>query len=61
MVYALLSGNRAIAFDLGVVVLRVDWLRAARGLPDCAIGWVLVLCGAFVVADALIRMSIGGA
>lgn len=64
IVYALLSGNwgiGAIAFGLGAVVLGVDRLRVARGRPERAIGWVLVLCGAFVVVDALIWMSIGGA
>lgn len=64
IVYAMLSGNwgiGAIAFGLGAVVLGLDRLRVARGRPDRAIGWVLVLCGAFVVADALIWMSIGGA
>lgn len=64
VVYALLSGNwgiGAIAFGLGAVVLGVDRLRVARGRPERAIGWVLVLCGAFVVVDALIWMSIGGA
>jgi hypothetical protein len=64
IVYALLSGNwgnRAIAFGLGAVVLGLDRLRAAQGRPQRVIGWVLVLCGAFVVADALIWMSIGGA
>jgi hypothetical protein len=42
-------------------VLGLDRLRAARGRPERAIGWVLVLTGAFVVVDALIWMSIGGA
>jgi hypothetical protein len=62
--YALLSGNwgiGAIAFGLGAVVLGLDRLRAARGRSERAIGWVLVLCGAFVVVDALIWMSTGGA
>jgi hypothetical protein len=46
---------------LGTVVLRLDRLRVARGRSEHAIGWVLVLCGAFVVVDALIWMSIGAA
>ena len=64
MVYALLSGNwgiGAIAFGIGAMVLGLDRLRVARGRPERAIGWVLVLCGAFVVVDAVIWMSIGGA
>jgi len=64
IVYAMFSGNwgvGAIAFGLGAVVLGLDRLRAARGRPERAIGWVLVLTGAFVVVDALIWMSIGGA
>jgi hypothetical protein len=64
MVYALVSGNwgiGAIAFGLGAAVLGLDRLRVARGRPERAIGWVLVACGAFVVVDALIWMSIGGA
>ena len=64
IVYALVSGNwgiGAIAFGLGAVVLGFEWLRAARGRPERAVGWVLVACGAFVVVDALIWMSIGGA
>ena len=64
IIYALLSGNwgiGAIAFGLGAVVLGLDRLRVARGRPERAIGWVLVLCGAFVVVDALIWISIGGA
>ena len=64
IVYALLSGNwgiGAIAFGIGAMVLGLDRLRVARGRPERAIGWVLVLCGAFVVVDALIWMSIGGA
>jgi hypothetical protein len=51
IVYALLSGNwaiGAIAFGLGAVVLGLDRLRVARGRPERAIGWVLVLCGVFV-------------
>jgi hypothetical protein len=64
ILYALLSGNwgiGAIAFGLGAGVLGLDRLRVARGRAERAIGWVLVLCGAFVVVDALIWMSIGGA
>jgi hypothetical protein len=64
VVYALLSGNwgiGAIAFGLGAAVLGLDRLRGTRSRPERAIGWVLVLCGAFVVVDALIWMSIGGA
>jgi hypothetical protein len=64
IVYAMVSGNwglGAIAFGLGAVVLGFERLRAARDRPDRAIGWVLVLCGAFVVIDALIWMSTGGA
>jgi len=64
IVYAMLSGNwgiGAITFGLGAVVLGMDRLRVARGRPERAIGWVLVLTGAFVVVDALIWMSIGGA
>ena len=64
MVYALVSGNwgiGAIAFGLGAAVLGLDRLRVPRSRPERAIGWVLVLCGAFVVVDALIWMSIGGA
>ena len=64
MLYALLSGNwgiGAIAFGLGAVVLGLDRLRVAQGRPERAIGWVVVACVAFVVVDALIWMSIGGA
>ena len=64
MVYALASGNwgiGAIAFGLGAVVLGLDLLRVVRGRPERAIGWVLVLCGAFVVVDALVWIAIGGA
>jgi hypothetical protein len=64
MVYALVSGNwaiGAIAFGLGAAVLGIDRLRRTRSRPERAIGWVLVLCGVFVVVDALIWMSIGGA
>ena len=64
IVYALVSGNwgiGAIAFGLGAAVLGLERLRVARGRPERAVGWVLVACGAFVVVDALIWMSIGGA
>jgi hypothetical protein len=64
IVYAMASGNwglGAIAFGLGAAVLGFERLRRARGRPDRAIGWVLVVCGAFVVVDALVWMSIGGA
>jgi hypothetical protein len=64
IVYALVSGNwgvGAIVFGFGSVVLGLDRLRVARGRPERAIGWVLVACGAFVVVDALIWISIGGA
>ena len=64
IVYALVSGNwgiGAIAFGLGAAVLGLERLRAALGRPERAVGWVLVACGAFVVVDALIWMSIGGA
>ena len=64
IVYALLSGNweiGAIAFGLGAVVLGVDRLRAGQGRPERAIGWVLVLCGTFVMVDSLIWMLTSGA
>jgi hypothetical protein len=64
IVYALVSGNwgiGAIVFGLGAVVLGLERLRAARDRPDRAIGWLLMLCGAFVVVDALIWIAIGGA
>ncbi len=64
IVYALVSGNwgvGAIAFGLGAVVWGLDRLRVARGRPERAIGWVLMLCGTFVVVDALIWIAIGGA
>ena len=54
-------GIGAIAFGLGAAVLGLDRLRVPRSRPERAIGWVLVLCGAYVVVDALIWMSIGGA
>jgi hypothetical protein len=59
-----MSGNwgiGAIAFGLGAAVLGLEYLRAARECSERAIGWVLVLGGAFVVVDALIWISIGGA
>jgi hypothetical protein len=64
IVNALVSGKRgigAIAYGHGAAVLGLDRLRGTRSRPERAIGWVLVLCGAFVVVDALIWMSIGGA
>ena len=64
IVYALLSGNwgiGAIAFGLGAVVLGLDRLRVAGSRSDRVIGWVLVLCGAFAMVDAVIWMAIGGA
>jgi hypothetical protein len=64
IVYALLSGNwgiGAISFGLGAAVLGLDRLRVPRSRPERAIGWVLVLCGVFVVVDAVIWMSIDGA
>lgn len=64
IVYALVSGSwgiGAIAFGFGAVVLGLERLRAVRGRPERAIGWVLVACGVFVVVDALIWMSIGAA
>jgi hypothetical protein len=59
-----MSGNwgiGAIAFGLGAAVMGLECLRAARVRSERAIGWVLVLCGAFVVVNALTWMSIGGA
>ncbi len=59
-----MSGNwgiGAIAFGLGAAVLQLECLRAAWVRSERTIGWVLVLCGAFVVVDALIWISIGGA
>ncbi len=64
IVYAMLSGNwgiGAIAFGLGAVVLGLDRIRMAQRRSDRAIGWVLVLCGAFAMVDALIWIAIGGA
>ena len=54
-------GIGAIAFGLGAAVLGLEYLHAAWVRSERAIGWVLVLCGAFVVVDALIWISIGGA
>ena len=59
-----MSGNwgiGAIAFGLGAAALGLEYLRAAWVRSERAIGWVLVLCGAFVAVDALIWISIGGA
>jgi uncharacterized membrane protein len=64
IVYALLSGNwgiGAIVFSLGAVVLGSDRLRVAQSRSDRAIGWVLILSGVFVMVDAMIWMSVGGA
>jgi hypothetical protein len=64
IVYALLSGNwgiGAIVFSLGAVLLGSDRLRVAQSRSDRAIGWVLILSGAFVMVDAMIWMSVGGA
>jgi hypothetical protein len=64
IVYALLSGNwgiGAIVFSLGAVVLGSDRLRVAQSRPDWAIGWVLILSGVFVIVDAMIWTSVGGA
>jgi hypothetical protein len=64
LVYAMVSGNwgiGAIAFSLGVVLLGLDRLVVAQSRSERAIRWVLVLCGAFVIVDALIWMAIGGA
>ncbi|HVF00265.1 MAG TPA: hypothetical protein VNA27_02860 [Rubrobacteraceae bacterium] len=64
LVYAMLSGNwgiGAIVFSLGAVVLGSDQLRMAQSRSDRAIGWVLILSGVFVMVDAMIWMSVGGA
>jgi uncharacterized membrane protein len=64
ILYALLSGNwgiGAIVFGLGAVVLGSDRLRVAQSRSDRAIGWVLIATGAFVMVDAIIWISIGGA
>lgn len=64
LVYAMLSGNwgiGAIVFSLGAVVLGSDQLRVAQSRSDRAIGWVLILSGVFVMVDAMIWMSVGGA
>jgi uncharacterized membrane protein len=62
--YALLSGNwwiGAIVFSLGAVLLGSDRLRVAQSRSDRAIGWVLILSGVFVIVDAIIWISVGGA
>jgi hypothetical protein len=41
-------------------VLGLDRLRVAGSRSDRVIGWVLVLCGAFAMVDAVIWMAIGG-
>jgi hypothetical protein len=64
IVYALLSGNwgiGAIVFSLGAVVLGSDRLRVAQSRSDRAIGWVLIVTGVFVMVDAMIWISVGGA
>ena len=64
IVYALLSGNwgiGALVFSLGAVLLGSDRLRVAQSRSDRVIGWVLILSGVFVMVDALIWMSVGGA
>jgi predicted methyltransferase MtxX (methanogen marker protein 4) len=64
IVYALLSrswGIGAIVFSLGAVLLGSDQLRVAQSRSDRAIGWVLILSGVFVVVDAMIWRSVGGA
>ena len=47
-----------IAFDLGAVVLGLDRLHVAQSRPECAIGWVLVLCGALTMMFIAIRMAL---
>ena len=62
IVYALVSGSLgigAIAFGLGAGVLGLERLRAARGRPGRAIGWVLVLCGTLTMMFIAIRMTVG--
>jgi hypothetical protein len=64
IVYAILSGNwgiGAIAFGLGAVVLGLDRLRVAPRRSERAIGWVLVVCGAFAMVDGVIWMAMSGA
>ncbi len=64
LVYALVSGNwgiGAIIFSVGVTVLGLDQLRVAQSRSDRAIGWVLIATGVFVMVDAIIWNSIGGA
>ena len=62
IVYALLSGNwgiGAIAFGLGAVVLGLERLRAARGRPERAVGWVLVACGVLTIVFVALRIALG--
>ena len=64
IVYALLSGNwgiGAIVFSLGALLLGSDQVRLAQSRSDRAIGWVLIATGVFVMVDAIIWISIGGA
>ena len=64
IVYALLSGNwgiGAIVFSLGALLLGSDQVRVAQIRSDRAIGWVLIATGVFVIVDALIWISVGGA
>ena len=64
IVYALLSGNwgiGAIVFGFGAVVLGADQIREAQSRSERAIGWVLIATGVFVMVDAIIWISIGGA
>jgi hypothetical protein len=42
-------------------VLGSAQLRVAQSRSDRAIGWVLILSGVFVMVDAMIWMSVGGA
>ena len=48
-------------FSLGAVVLGSGRLRVAQSRPDQAIGWVLILSGVFVIVDAMVWVSVGGA
>ncbi len=55
IVYALLSGNwgiGAIVFSLGAVVLGSGPLRVGPSPARPAIGWVVKICGGFLVFDA---------
>jgi uncharacterized membrane protein len=64
IVYALLSGNwgiGAIVFSLGALLLGSDQVRLAQSRSDRAIGWVLIATGVFVMVDAIIWISVGGA